>query len=138
MALQIVSILVGIIIFFGFLFILLNHGRRSKKPMGKPIDECLLTKTDGHELDKIRVNLELQDMIENNGLHKVLITAINTGQTYFTGNITVKSMDDDGGSLGWESLPFYELAPGDREFGSCWLKTTEPPLLVAEVTGQFE
>jgi hypothetical protein len=63
---------------------------------------------------------------------------VNTGQTYYTGNITVKSMDVNGDCLGWEMLPFYELAPGEKEYGSCWLKTTVPPLLVAEITGQFE
>ncbi len=138
MALQIVSILLGIILLFGSLYFFLNRSGKPKKPVRNDTLECLLTKTDANELDKIRVSLDIQDLVENDGLSKILITAVNTGQTYYTGNITVKSMDVNGDCLGWEMLPFYELAPGEKEYGSCWLKTTVPPLLVAEITGQFE
>lgn len=132
MFLQIVSILVGITLFFGLIYLLVTYKKKPNEPKNRA------SKSELDELKRISVSVEVQDLTDNNGKVKIVIGARNTSKRYFTGNVAVNSVDDNGLSIDWDMLPFYELAPGDLDFSSCWLKTAAQPSITTEVTGQFE
>lgn len=88
-------------------------------------------------LGKIVVTSDIHDLVDKDGRTKIVIWASNNTSEYFTGNVSVYSLDENKQLLGWEIIPFYDLGPGERSWGICWLKITAEPNVETRVTGDF-
>jgi len=89
------------------------------------------------ELALIDVKTEVQDMVNDKKQRKVVVWVTNNNDKDFTGSVTIKSVDVDGKTLGWDVAYPENLAPGKNTYAILWLKVSPAELIEHEVDGSF-
>jgi len=130
------GVIASVCILLLFLVLAAGSGSDSKKDSSTSDSSKAETATKA-DLDKIKVEFDAQDMVNEKGEQKVVVWVKNTHSEVFDGSVSVTSKDVDGSRLGGDSIFIDKLKPGEKTYAICWFKTSSSPEFTYSISGSF-
>lgn len=94
------------------------------------------TNDPGTILGSLKVSYQITKTHNTDNKTQIIFLSKNVSNDHFSGNLEVKSLNQDGIYMDMEVIHFFNLPPGQSRSSICWLSLDQPPHLQLSSTNQ--